>query len=197
MTEEELVHHTVTFLIAGHDTTSNALSWTIYLLARHPDIATRLRSEIWNAVPHLAPGAADRSEGAEPIPAADQRVINGLPFLDAVCKESLRMYPTAPVSLRVPLEPQTLESSSGHKYHLPAGKAVMVNPWVMHHLPHLWPAADPEEFVPDRWLGERAEQARAAIGEVAWQYRWIPFMRGPHDCVGQRFAMLEIKVRSA
>ena len=134
----------VTFLFAGYETTALGLTYTLYLLANHPEKQRRLRE-------HLAETVGDR----DPTPAD----LRDLPFLDAVVDEALRLYPPVYVFFREPTEDVTLRG-----YRVPEGSVLSVPQWVLHRDERWWDA--PETFRPDRWLGEsdRPEYAYFPFG---------------------------------
>lgn len=147
-----------TLLMAGHETTANALSWTLYLLGQHPDVQRKVQSEV------------DRLGGRLPT-LAD---LPTLTYLRAVISEAIRLYPPAWIIGR-----QTLTDFQLDAWRLPAGSVVVVSPLLLHHDPRWFP--DPECFDPERWLDERREAVprhaylpfgtgpRACIGE---QFAW-------------------------
>lgn len=134
MSDRQLRDEVMTLVLAGHETTANALSWTWLLLGRHPEVATRLRGEI------------DEVLGGRPPALAD---LERLPYTQAVIKESMRVYP--PVWM---IERRALSDDVLSGYHIPAGTLVAVSPWTLHRDPAVFP--DPERFDPERFLGDAA-----------------------------------------
>ncbi len=118
----------LTFLVAGHETTGNALAWTFYLLALFPEHRDRMRAEL-----------ASADTAGPPAPDA-------LPFCRAVIAETLRLYPTVPFIGREAIDADWLED-----VRIPAGGRVMISPWVVHRHRQLWEA--PDLFRPERFLG--------------------------------------------
>lgn len=157
----ELREQVLIFLLAGHETTATSLSFSLHLLARHPEFQDRARAEIAAVLGGRTPGAAD---------------LDRLPYLTQVLKEAMRLYPAAPVMGRRSVDAAVID---GHA--VPAGADVILAPWVTHRHPRYWP--DPERFDPDRFTPE-AEAARP-------RYAWFPFGGGPRACIGQHFSMLE------
>ena len=158
MTDQEIHDHVITMIMAGHETTANALTWALFLVGRHPDIQARLHDEV-DRLPAGGPGFSQLPD---------------LPFTRAVISEAMRLYPPAWVlgrTLVVPLE------FAG--WHAPAGTLVGVSPLLLHHDPRWFD--NPEEFDPDRWLDGRQKSLprnaylpfgtgpRACIGE---QFAW-------------------------
>jgi cytochrome P450 len=164
LTDTEVRDQTMTLLAAGHETTANALSWTFYLLARHPAIRARLVAELRDVL------------GDRPATADD---LAHLPLLDQVVKESLRLYPPAWTQGRRAIEAFELEG-----YRLPAGSMVMFSQWVIHRLVDIW--GDPLVFRPERF----APEAESQIPPGAY----FPFGGGPRMCIGMPFANLEARL---
>ncbi|MCB5165528.1 cytochrome P450 [Streptomyces bambusae] len=157
----ELRDQVLIFLLAGHETTAVSLAFTLHLLARHPAEQDLVRTEIAEVLGGRTPEAAD---------------LEKLPRLNRVLKESMRLYPAAPLLGRRAVA----EAEVGGQV-IPAGADVILSPWVTHRHPRYWP--DPERFDPDRFLPEaEAERPR---------YAWYPFGGGPRACIGQHFSMLE------
>lgn len=161
MTDEQLRVEVTTFLLAGQETTSLALTWTWYLLSQHPDVQLRLETEIDAAVGGRAPAFED-------LPA--------LPYARMVIDESMRLYPPAWGFSR-----QALADDELGGFRLPRGWLAFVIPYVLHRHPAYW--EDPERFDPERFSAERVA-ARP-------KFVYIPFGAGPRQCIGNHFALLE------
>jgi len=130
LSDAELIGQATVLFIAGHETSSNALTWTLLLLSQHPRVLGELYEELSGA---LRGGA----------PSVEQ--LDHLPLLDRVIKESMRLLPPASLSLRVSTAPFELGP-----YQLPRGATVFFSQYITHHMPELYP--EPERFLPDRWL---------------------------------------------
>jgi cytochrome P450 len=163
MTDRQARDEAVTLFNAGHDSTSAALAWTCYFIARDPGVQERLRNEL-EAV--LGGRAATFDD------------LHHLTFADRVVKESLRIYP--PTSALFTRQALTEVEIGG--YRLGRGSLVAITPYVTQRDPRWFP--EPERFDPDRFSPGRVE----GIPE----YAYIPFGAGPHVCVGNTFAMMEI-----
>jgi cytochrome P450 len=164
MTDRQLRDEVLTMLLAGHETTSLALSWTYYLLAQHPDIERSIADEVDRVIGGGAPGFAHLERLA-----CTRRVI----------QESLRLYPPGWGFSR-----QALGDDEIGGYRIPSGSLVYLIPFVVHRRPKLWP--NPDRFDPDRFSPE-AESARP-------RFAYIPFGGGPRGCIGSQFAMMEAQL---
>jgi cytochrome P450 len=161
MTDRQLRDEVMTLFLAGHETTANALSWTWFLLAQHPEVEKRLLAELKEVVGDRMPEAAD---------------VPKLTYTEAVLKESLRLYPPAYAFSRRVLTDVTIGG-----YQIPAGRAVIMSQWVVHRDPRWWD--EPLKFRPERWLnGDQSKRP---------DYAYFPFGGGPRVCIGNTFAMLE------
>ncbi|XP_032792206.2 cytochrome P450 4c3 isoform X1 [Daphnia magna] len=153
-------------MAAGHDTLALAFTWFLYLISRHPDKQKLLMEEL-----SIVFGDSDR-----PCTVQD---LAELKYLECCIKETLRLYPSAPFILR--RLPEDVEIGG---YVLPKGVTIAMLIYGMHHNPQVYP--DPEEFKPERFFPENS------VGRHP--YAFIPFSAGPRNCIGQKFAMLELKV---
>ncbi len=161
MTDQQLRDETLTLLLAGHETTATALTWTWYLLSQHPEVEQKLHAEL-NVV------LGGRPPAAEDLPR--------LNYTERVVKESLRLYPPATAILRL-----AVEDSEIGGYKIPKNSSIGISPWVTHHDPRFFP--EPEKFNPDRWTDEFQRSLPP--------YAYFPFGGGPRVCIGAQFAMME------
>jgi cytochrome P450 len=166
LSEAEIRDQALIFLMAGHETTAGALTFTLHLLGRHPQIQDRVTEEVAEVL-------GDR-------PAPDPGDLAKLPLTRAALLEGMRLYPSAHITERITRAPLTV---AGHP--LPAGSLVAVSPWSTQRHPDFWPR--PSEFEPDRFLDEAAARQRP-------RYAYFPFGGGPRSCVGEHFAMLEAQI---
>jgi cytochrome P450 len=158
-TDEQVRDEAVTLIVAGHETVASSLTWTWHLLAGHPLIERRLHEEIDAVLGDRRATFADLAQ---------------LPYTRAVVDEALRLYPPAWVISRRLTEPIELD---GHV--LEEGTDVFVSPYVLQRSPQWW--TQPDEFIPDRFLGEGP----------ADRYSYIPFGAGPSLCIGRDLALVE------
>lgn len=162
MSDQQVIDELQTLFVAGHETTSNALTWTWYLLSQHPDVEAKMHEEI------------DRVLQGRPVTFDD---LMHLPYTMQVIKESMRIYP--PVwTLNVRQAKEAVEFDG---YHLPAGTMVFIPPYVVHRNPEVFP--EPERFDPERFTEE--EEANRH------RHAFIPFGAGHRICIGNSFAMME------
>ena len=152
----EMKDELATLLMSGYETTADALTWIVYLLGTHPAVLARASHEV-------------RTAGSN--------IHDHQPYLAAVVKESMRLYPPAWLTTR-----ETVAQVRFGDYELPAGTTVTVSQWVTHRDERWFPS--PEEFLPERWLSP-----------PAWpRYAYFPFGGGPRACIGATMATREIEL---
>lgn len=162
MTEDQLCSEALTFLVAGHETTSTALTWTWFMLGSHPAI----RQRVWEEVERVI---GNRTPTIEDVP---QLIATRMAI-----EESMRLCPPVWALAR---EAEQEDEIGG--YRIPARSTVIVSPFVTHRHPDFW--EQPEVFDPHRFTPERvAHRPKGA---------YFPFLGGPHQCIGNEFAMLEM-----
>lgn len=149
-------------MLAAHHTTGVAISWTLYLLARHPEVAARAAAEV------------DQVLGDRAVP--EYGDLKRLSYLDRVLREAMRLYPPGPYGAREATEDLVIGD-----YTVPAGTTIFYPFWAVHMNPEYWP--DPERFDPDRFT------AKGSAGRPRLAY--IPFGIGPRSCEGAALAMVE------
>ncbi|KAJ5129531.1 uncharacterized protein N7515_005570 [Penicillium bovifimosum] len=169
--EENLVDQSMTFLGAGHETTATALQWAVYALCKHPSVQTRLRDEIRANLPSL--------DDQTPITAA---AVDSLPYLNAVCNEVLRFYPSVPNTIRTAVRDTTLADK-----HIPKDTLLYISPRIINRMETLW-GTDANVFNPDRFMGP----GKANTGGAVSNYAYLTFLHGPRSCIGQGFAKSEL-----
>jgi len=165
LTDEELLHNVGTFFLAGHETSSVALTTTLYLLAQNPDAQNKARKEVLTLL------------GTENEPTYD--LCMKMQYLNAVLKENLRIYP--PVGSIPRLTTSDCELAG---YFIPKGSIISIWSQVFQNSPEHW--ENPKAFLPERFLNE-------CEGENKFR-PWIPFGGGSRSCIGNNFAILELKV---
>ena len=161
MTDLQLRDEAMTIFLAGHETTANALTWTWYLLSRHPEVEARFHAEVDAALGGRMPTVDDMPR---------------LPYTRMVLTESMRLYPPAWIVGRRALGP-----FEARGYAIPARSLVLLCQYLVHRDARWFP--DPTRFDPDRWTPERqAERPR---------FSYFPFGGGPRVCIGEQFAWME------
>jgi cytochrome P450 len=161
MTDQQVRDEALTLLIAGHETTANALTWTWYLLSQNPVAEAKLHAELDCVLGGRLPTFDDMPR---------------LPYTSGVFSESLRLYPPAWAIGRKAISDYRIDG-----YRIPAKSIVLTSPWVVHRDPRWFP--EPERFDPDRWKPE--------IAEARPKFSYFPFGGGARVCIGERFAWAE------
>jgi cytochrome P450 len=162
LTDEQLRDEVFVMLFAGHETGANVLTWVWYRLGMHPDVQQRVRQEIDNKLDGRWPTLADCSK---------------LTYTQSVIDETQRMYPQQWQGWR-----RCLEEDEIGGFRIPAGTDIFYSPYHVHRHPDFWD--DPETFRPERFSPEEvANRDRSA---------YLPLGSGPHKCIGNQFAMVEM-----
>lgn len=164
MTNQQLRDEVMTLVLAGHETTANALSWTLYLLSKHPDVERRLVREVREVLDGRAPTFADMPR---------------LAYAERVIQESMRLYPPAWA-----FEREAVAADQLGGYGIEPGTMVAIVPFTMHRNTKYW--SNPEGFDPDRFAPEHADSRPKCA--------YIPFGDGARVCIGRSFAMMEAKI---
>ena len=164
LSEDDVKANIVTFIAAGHETTSNTLTWALYLVSQDESVRAEIEAEIDRELPdgRVLPGSLDR-----------------LVYTRAVIDEALRLYPPAATLTRDATGPDKLGD-----LRVKAGTRLVISPWVLHRHNRLW--ADPNGFDPRRFLPEN----KSTIDRFAY----LPFGAGPRVCIGASFALQEAVV---
>ncbi|KAF4924779.1 Bifunctional cytochrome P450/NADPH--P450 reductase [Colletotrichum viniferum] len=164
LSEEAIVHNIITFLVAGHETTSGLLSFSIYYLVEHPEEMRKAHEEV------------DRVIRDGPI---NVQHLQQLPFLDSVFRETLRLMPTAPGYYVTPFKDEIIEG----QYLVKPGEALCVLLHTLHRDPAVW-GADVEGFEQDRMKN---------LNDIP-KHAWKPFGNGMRGCIGRAFAWQEAQL---
>jgi len=162
--DQELRDQVVNLLLAGYDTTAATLTWTFYLLSRHPEAQRRVRGE-------LVATLDDRPARFEDLPK--------LEYTRSVIQETMRLYPAVWLMKR-----RAVADDEIGGYAIPEGSGIFVSPWATHRRPGSW--QDPEAFDPTRFTTFKA------VGHTVPGY--LPFGDGPRLCIGNSFALTEIQL---
>src|SRR5260221_5795200 len=161
MTDRQLRDEAVTIVLAGHETTANALAWAWYLLSQHPEIETKLHAELDSVLGGRLPTLKDLGQ---------------LPYLDMIIKETMRLYPPIPIIGRMATE--DIEVGG---YLVRKGLGITISPHVIHRDPRWYP--EPDEFRPERFSAENEKKIPKGA--------YLPFSNGPRVCIGNSFASME------
>lgn len=167
LTDDDIREETDTFMFEGHDTTSMGISWSLYLIALHTDVQAKIQQELDSVLTEDL-----RSD-------ITMETLKELKYLDRVLKECQRVYPPVPVIGRA----VTGNTEIGG-YTAPEDSDIDIFIYALHRDPEVFP--DPEVFNPDRFLPEDSSRRNP--------YAYVPFSAGPRNCIGQRFASMEVKI---
>ena len=161
MSDRQLRDELVTLMVAGLDTTALAVSWALFLLARHPEAQLRLKAEVDQVLGERSPTFAELPQ---------------LRFADAVLKESMRLYPPAWLIGREAMNDCEVGGQS-----IKRGESIILSQWLVHRDLRHFP--DAAAFRPERWL-------EASISDLP-KFAYFPFGGGPRVCIGNNFAVME------
>jgi len=164
MSDQQVRDEVLTLLLAGHETTATALTWTWYLLSQHPEVERRLHAELDTVL-------------AGQVPTVEH--LDALPYTRMVIQEAMRLYPPVFGLTRF-----AAASDEVGGYPLPANSMIFVSPYCTHRHPAFW--EKPEVFDPERFTPERS------AGRPRFAY--FPFGGGPRQCIGNAFAMMEAQL---
>ncbi|XP_077290548.1 cytochrome P450 4C1-like isoform X2 [Arctopsyche grandis] len=166
LTDDELREEVDTMTIAGNDTSALASSYVLIMLGCHPHIQDKVIDELREIY-----GDSKRPVVKEDLPK--------MPYLERVIKETLRLFPVAPVVVRNLTQDVKLD-----KYTLPAGAGCVIAVYGMHRQESVW-GENPNDFNPDHFLPENVAKRHP--------YSYIPFSAGPRNCIGKQYAMMSMK----
>ncbi|KAI0643934.1 cytochrome P450 [Trametes meyenii] len=181
LSDEDVLAQVPTFLIAGHETTSNATTWCLYALTQAPDVQTKLRAELLSV--------------ASNAPTMDE--LNALPYLDAVVRETLRLHAPVPTTVRVATRDDVIpvgepfvdrNGKVQDSIRISEGTPIFIPILSLNRSKKLW-GEDALEFKPERW--ENPPEAISSIPGV-WGHM-LSFLGGPRACIGYRFSLIEMK----
>jgi cytochrome P450 len=164
MSDKQLRDEVMTLFFAGHETTSHALMWTLYLLNENADVAQRVYDEVHPVLQGRTPTIED---------------LESFPYLEMVVKESMRLLPSVWMFMREPIEDVEIGG-----YTIPKGSYIAISPYVTHRHPKNF--QNPLKFDPERFTPENEKK----IAKGAY----IPFSAGPRVCIGKAFAMMEARL---
>ncbi|XP_017108459.2 probable cytochrome P450 4d20 [Drosophila bipectinata] len=166
LTDADIREEVDTFMFEGDDTTSSGVSHALYAIARHPEVQQRIYEELLDVL------------GPDPESPVTQALLQNLKYLDCVIKETMRLYPAVPAIGR-----HTQREIKVGEQTIPADTSIYLVLYFAHRDPDHFP--DPLSFKPERFL-EGQEEAHET-------FAYVPFSAGPKNCIGQKFAVLEMK----
>lgn len=164
MDNRQLRDEVMTIFVAGHETTANALSWTLYLLSTHPEERKKCIEELNRTLKGRTPEFADLRE---------------LKYLTMVIEESMRLYPPAWIIGRKAIKKDTIG-----KYKIAPNHNVLISPYALHRDKRYW--SEPDKFIPERFTPEEIIKRP--------KLSYLPFGGGPRLCIGNNFAMMEMQI---
>mmetsp|Transcript_3109 Transcript_3109/g.6853 ORF Transcript_3109/g.6853 Transcript_3109/m.6853 type:complete len:765 (-) Transcript_3109:54-2348(-) len=183
---KNLLDEAITLLFAGQDTSAATLSWTLHLLSLHPDKQERVANEVRSVL------------GNVEIKPVLKCMISQMPYLDAVIKESMRLYPVAPFIVRklttditIPIDEElaTNQEDTKKSISMPASTFACIWIYALHRNPKLWDR--PGEFLPERWIDP--ELRSRDLGQEEYG-SYMPFAIGPRNCLGQPLAQVILRI---
>ncbi|KAF9359184.1 hypothetical protein BGX26_012959 [Mortierella sp. AD094] len=181
LTDTELKDQILTFLAAGHETTSVTVTWMLHVLSINPEVQTRVRDEFLTEIGKPQAGKSPSYEA-----------LNALPYLNACVKELLRFIPPVPITSRVAAQDDNILG-----YDIPKGTPIFIAPATLHKLKSVY-GEDAEEFKPERWMDPATlpdgltTKTKFVTPDMHWAYQ--PFLTGPRNCIGSKFALIETKI---
>jgi cytochrome P450 len=162
MSDKQLRDEVVTLLFAGQEAVAVVLSWTLILLSLHPEVQSKLLTELNEVLGDRCPSVAD---------------IPYLCYTKSIIKEAMRLYPPVAVMPRIAIQDYEIGG-----YKVPAGCTVLISAWTMHRHPRYF--EDPDKFDPDRWDNDLEKRLPRGV--------YLPFGNGPRICIGKSFAEMEM-----
>ncbi|XP_023310636.1 probable cytochrome P450 4aa1 [Anoplophora glabripennis] len=163
-TDEDIINEIVTFMLAGQDSVGAAVAFSLYYIAKDENIQSKIVEELDAVFEKAKPSVA---------------TLHNLKYLEQCIKESLRLAPSVPIISRILTEDVTLDERT-----FPAGSNIFISPFITHRLPHHYP--DPLKFDPERFSQEEMDKRHP--------FAYIPFSMGQRNCIGYKFALLEVKI---
>ncbi|GAA6623446.1 cytochrome P450 [Scytonema sp. NUACC26] len=167
LSDRQIRNEVTNLFAAGYEVTAHTLAFTLYLISQHPEVEARLLEEI------------DRVLGQRAFATSD---LEQMPYLEMVLKESMRLLPVTTVVSRQAVENVVLQG-----YTLPKNSVVLIAPWTLHRSPEYFP--NPLDFNPERFHRDRQDKIP--------KFAYLPFSGGPRICIGNAFAMMQMRINLA
>ncbi|CAF1062977.1 unnamed protein product [Adineta steineri] len=175
LVKAEIISNIIVFMAAGYETTSTALAYATYELARHPEVLEKIQAEI-DQLPLSNDDDDDSNDEMKKYP--DYDIVAQMPYMDMFVSEVLRMYPIANTAV----QRRTAENTIVQGIPIEKGTLIHTDIFSVHYDPELWGPEDPYVFYPERHQTKRHPMA------------YLPFGAGPRQCIGMRFALIEMKI---
>ncbi|CAF2476139.1 unnamed protein product [Rotaria sp. Silwood2] len=176
--DQEVKDEALTFVVAGHETTANLMTWAMYVLMTNESVLRACREEVEQVLPNGM------------IPSYEH--INNLQVCEAILQETLRLYTPVPWFVRKSIREHIIGSDGHRQVRIPVGTTVAIMTYMLHRRADLWPR--PLEFDYMRWMRDPVTGLKP---KLAHPFCYLPFAAGPRNCIGQNFALLEAKVMLA
>ncbi|KAJ3724075.1 cytochrome P450 [Lentinula raphanica] len=184
MTDEDVIAQVPTFLVAGHETTSTAVTWALFAVTQKKDIQSKLREELLQVATE----------------SPDMDTLNSLPYLDAVVRETLRVHSPVPGTPRVAMKDDSIPLSTPYTdrngivhndIQVSKGDTIFVPVLAVNRSKDLW-GEDAKDFKPERWLTPASIPTAVSTIPGVWG-NMLSFLGGTHACIGYRFSLVEMK----
>jgi cytochrome P450 len=175
-TDQEIKEESLTFVLAGSETTGNLMAWILYILMTNDNVLKACRDEVDKVLPN----------GTEPT----NEDLTELVVCEAIISETLRLYPPAPFFARHCIREHTIGTE--RQLRIPKGATIVVNTILLHGRSDLW--SQPLEFDYTRWMRDPKTGLKPKLPHP---FAYLPFAAGPRNCIGQNFALLEAKIMLA
>ena len=172
--DEEIKEQAMAFVLAGHQSTSDLMTWIMYVLMTNPSILRDCQEEVDRVLPN----------GAMPT----YESLKDLNICDAVIHETLRLYPSIPFFVRQCTREHTIQTKD-YQLTIPVDTTILINTYLIHRQEKYW--SRPLEFDYTRWMRDPKTGLKPKLSHP---YCYLPFASGPNNCIGQNFALLEAKV---
>ncbi|ORY68971.1 cytochrome P450 [Pseudomassariella vexata] len=175
-TDAEIVDQMLTFLAAGHETTASALTWACYLCAKYPEVQQKLRAEIHENIPSSTTTIT-------------WDILESMSYLNGVCEETLRLYPTVPATIR-----EAVRTTQVAGYTIPKGTDFILVPYAINRHPRFW-GDNADMIVPERWIDTLPDGTTRPnkTGGTTTNFSELTFLHGPRACIGRDFAKAELR----
>lgn len=173
-TDDEIKEQAMALVLAGHQSTSDLMTWMLYILMTHPSVLQDCQEEIDRILPNGM------------IPTYEQ--LGDLHVCESVIHETLRLYPTLPFFVRQCIEEHTIETAN-YRLRIPRNATILINTYLIHRHEKYW--TDPLQFDYKRWMRDPVTGLKP---KLAHPFCYLPFAAGTRNCIGQHFALLEAKV---